>query len=337
MKSWQYTTASGGIERNLTLNSSTTLPTPKPDQHLVLIHATSLNPVDYKVAEVGLASRFIIPKPATPGIDFVGRMVIPASGSDLKENQLVFGTAGVLPFAAGGLAEYALVKSEGAVAVPEGLAPLDTATIGVAGLTAYQSIMPHIKPGSRVFLNGGSGGTGIFGIQIAKAAGCHVTTTCSTPNVELCKSLGADEVIDYRQQSVLEALKKQKPYDHVVDNVGNDYDFYWRCHDYTTPSAKYIMVAGSPTLSFVMFSLKSKFWPSFLGGGKRKCEGIFAQPVPGELAQIGKWMAEGKVRAVVDEKFGFEKAPDAFRRLKTGRARGKIVVESTPDSGVEKS
>jgi NADPH:quinone reductase-like Zn-dependent oxidoreductase len=326
MQAWQYTSAKGGLEKNLKLNS-VAIPTPKPDQHLVRILATALNPVDYKPAELGLFSRLAIAKPATPGIDFVGRMVTPAAGSNLKPGELVFGFGSTSPFAGGCLKEYHAVPTIGTLPVPKGVEPLDAATIGVCGLTAYQSIIPHIKEGSRVFINGGSGGTGVFGIQIAKAAGCHVTTCCSTANVELCKSLGADEVIDYKKESVLEALKKQNPFDHVVDNVGHDYNLYWKAHEYSTSSAIFLEVAGALTLSSFMFVLKAKLLPGFLGGGKRPFVTIFAECKTDQLKQVGDWMAAGKVRAVIDETFSFERAPEAFKKQKTGRAKGKILVE----------
>ena len=109
MNAWQYTDATGGLEKNLKLNTSTPLPSPKEDQHLVRILATCINPVDYKPAEIEWVSRFMISKPATPGIDFVGRMVQPAKGSDLEQDQFVFGRAGPSPFAGGVLADYAVV------------------------------------------------------------------------------------------------------------------------------------------------------------------------------------------------------------------------------------
>jgi len=192
--------------------------------------------------------------------------------------------------------------------------------------------MPYVKTGSRIFINGGSGGTGIFCIQIAKAAECHVTTTCSTANVELCKSLGADEVIDYKKGSVLEALKKQKPFDHVVDNVGGQYELFWRCNEYTNPSARYVYVAGTPSFAFASFVMKAKFWPGFLGGATRPYQGILAEPHLDELEQIGKWIAGGKMRTIIDEKFEFDRAPEAFRKLKSHRAKGKIVIDVALDT-----
>lgn len=236
--------------------------------------AVALNPVDYKPAEIPLIS-FLIPKPATPSIDFAGPIVTPATGSPLKPGQLVFGMAGTNPLAGGALAEFALTEKEITVALPDGVDLVDAATIGVAGLTAYQSIVPNVKKGDHIFINGGSGGTGVFGIQIAKAVGCYVTATCSSANIELCKSLGADEVVDYRKQTVVEALKASgRKFDHVVDNVGADQKLYWRCHEYTTPHAVYVMVGGTPSLGYAVSMSKMRLWPGFLGGGKRKFAGF---------------------------------------------------------------
>ena len=170
----------------------------------------------------------------------------------------------------------------------------------------------------------------MYGIQIAKHLGCHVTCSCSTPNVELCKSLGADEVLDYKKEPLIAQSKRQKPFDLFVDNVGHDYDLYWKCHEYTTPEAKFIMIAGTPSLSFLSFQIKLRLIPGFLGGGKRKYTGLFAEPNVKTLSEIAQWVAEGKVKAMIDERFPWDKAPDAFRKLKTGRAKGKILVDVGP-------
>lgn len=329
MRIWQYTSTKGGLEKNLKLNTAATPPKPsKPNQNLVQVIATALNPVDYKIAEVALVGLVQHGKPSTPGCDFAGRLITPAANSSLKRGQLVFGVTGSNPLAGGGLSEYILTESHGTVALPSGIDPIDGATIGVAGLTAYQSIVPNVKRGDRLFINGGSGGTGIFSIQVAKALGCHVTTTCSTANVELCRSLGADEVVDYKKQDVVEALKKSgAQFDRVIDNVGADPSLYWRCHEYTKPEAVYVMIAGSPSLSAIADVLKRKLWPGFLGGMKRKMTGFFPHPSPENLEQLAKWVKEGKIKPVIDQKFMFEEAPKAFEKLKTGRAKGKVVVD----------
>ncbi|KAI4156913.1 MAG: hypothetical protein L6R39_000926 [Caloplaca ligustica] len=332
MRAWQYSRTAGGLEKNLTLNPSAPLPTPKPDQHLVQVIAAALNPVDYKPAEIPGVLRLAATVPATPCNDFAGSVVRPAPGSDLKEGQLVFGISGTSPVAGGALREYAVTRTCSAVSIPEGVAPSDAATVGVAGLTAYQSIVPHVKSGDRIFINGGSGGTGVFGIQFAKAAGCHVTTTCSTANVELCRSLGADEVIDYKKEKVLDALlaktkEPQQKFVHAVDNVGTDEQLAFHCHEFLQPGATMVIVGGEPSLKAVGQLLKRKLLPGFLGGVKGNVVGFWPEQKPEDYRQIGEWMKAGKVRAVVDSKFPFEQAPQAFEKLKTGRARGKIVVD----------
>lgn len=354
MRTWQYTNTTHGLENTLRLNPSAPLPTPTPTQHLVQILATALNPVDYKPAEIPYIGRLLVPKLATPCIDFAGRIVTPAtatatggtsdssapaSAPTLKAGQLIFGGSGTSVFAGGALAEYALVEKENAIALPAGVDPLDAATLAVAGLTAYQSIVPRVKSGDHIFINGGSGGTGSFGIQFAKAVGCHVTTTCSTGNIELCKSLGADEVVDYKaEKNLVEALKARtngsasgsavgRKFDHAVDNVAGDKDLYWRAHEYMKPDAAYIIVGGGAGFAFISDLLKRKLLPGFLGGIKGKIEGFWPATKPEDLLQITQWIKEGKVRTVIDQKFGFEEAPKAFEKLKTGRARGKIVVD----------
>ena len=333
MRAWQYSSTTGGLEKNLKINPSAPLPKPKSDQHLVQVIATALNPVDYKPAEIPGVALFAITKPATPGIDFAGSIVTPAPGSPLKAGQLVFGVCGSSPLAGGALSEFSVSNTNGTVALPDGVDAIDAATVGVAALTAYQSIAPQVKDGDKIFINGGSGGTGVFGIQIAKAMGCHVTTTCSTTNVEFCKSLGADKVVDYKKESVNRALNASgHKFDHAVDNVGNNKELVWHCHEYMQPGAVYIMVGGEPTFANLADTLKRTVLPGFLGGIKGKVVGFWPQRKPEDFQQIGEWMRMGKVKAVVDQRFPFEQAPQAFEKLKTGRARGKIVIDVSSET-----
>jgi NADPH:quinone reductase-like Zn-dependent oxidoreductase len=335
MRAWQYTNEKGDFIENLKLNPSAPYPVPKDpsNEHVVQIISTALNPADYKILE-GLTSYFI-PKPATPGIDFVGKIITPAKDSNLRGGETVHGYAGTSPFSGigGALAEYSIARKECVVPLPKGLKTSDAPTLGVAAVTAYQTIAPFVKSGDRVFINGGSGGTGVFSIQIAKLLGCHVTTSCSTGNVELCKSLGADEVIDYRQGDVLTALKSGAPFDRVIDNVGADESLYWKAHEYTTKSAKFVSVAGAPSFSYLIFVLKAKLWPTFLGGGARVYESFLMASKPEDLEKVGTLMAEGKLKAIIDERFPFEQASEAFKKLRSGRAKGKIVVDVASSDG----
>lgn len=248
----------------------------------------------------------------------------------MNVGDLVFGV-GVNPFAGGMLAEYGIAPVKGTARIPKGVDIAGASTIGVAGLTAHQAIVPFAKKGDRVFINGGSGGVGIFAIQIAKILECHVTTSCSTPNVDFCKSLGADEVVDYKKKNVLHALKSMKLFDHVLDGVGSNKELFWKAHEYTKPSAKFVDIAGEPSLSHFSHTVKAKILPAFLGGAQRQRIGFFADTRLHELSRIVKWMAEGKVKAVIDQRFPMQQAREAFQKLKTGRAKGKIMVDVAPE------
>jgi len=329
MRAWQYTSNSGPLEDRIKLNSNLPVPHPEPSQHLVRTSIVAVNPVDYKPAEVYFISRFAIPKPATPGIDFAGHIVIPAEGSSLKEGQAVWGVTGKSPFAGDALKEYIVPDAKFTLALPDGVHLADAATIGVAGQIAYGAIVPKVRAGQNVFINGGSGGVGAFAIQIAKILGCHVTTACSTANVDFCQQLGADVVLDYKKGSVADALKLSGCiYDHIVDNVCDSPAIYFACKHFTRPDAEYVMIGWRPEISYLMMITRMSLRPSWLGGGKRKFSGFFQAPHSREaLEQIGDWMREGKIKAVIDSTFPFENAVEGFERSKTLRARGKILVE----------
>ncbi|KAA8646861.1 NAD(P)-dependent alcohol dehydrogenase [Aspergillus tanneri] len=318
MQAWKFTSVSPTLEENLSLDHISPLPdnsaSLRADQVLVNVLAASLNPIDYKSPEIPFVGRLVSGSPSIPGIDFAGRVAATGpnrknvASEDLKVGQLVYGRLkGPTKF--GTLAEYTIAPRAACVPIPPGVSVIDAASAATAGLTAYQSIMPKIKGGTgeRVFINGGSGGCGTFGIQIAKVAGCHVTTSCSTANVELCKSLGADIVIDYSRKDVVAELKKMQPFDLVVDNI------------------------GSPAITpgFILRNLYKKYWPSRLGGGKRRWEFMHLENKPEDFSQIARWMQEKKVRAVVADVYGMEdKGPvEAFTKLRIGRTRGKIVVK----------
>lgn len=267
----------------------------------------------------------MIKRPASPGLDYSGRVI--SSGSPtLKPGQLVFGRLeGPTQF--GTLAQYTVVPAAGCIPVPDGVSPEHAASIGTAGLTAYQCIVPNAGAGDRVFINGGSGGTGIFGIQIAKTIGCHVTTSCSTGNVGLCKSLGADEVIDYKTTDVTTKLKEGgQKFNLVVDNVGSPLDLYSTSHHFLKADGKFVQVGAAVSVSSTVNLVSRMVRPGFLGGGKRKFEFVQVKNKAEDFEQLGRWMAEGKVKAVIDQSFAFEDGDSAYAKLRTGRAKGKIVV-----------
>ncbi|KAH6655818.1 chaperonin 10-like protein [Truncatella angustata] len=331
MRAWLYSTASGGLEKNLKLSEATVQPVAK-DQVLVKVHSTSLNPADYKVPELGMVARLAISTPAAPCMDFSG--TVEEVGDDVKSadafrvGEKVFGR--VAPQQYGGLSEFVSAKPECLAKLPEGVSEEHASCIGTAGMTAYQCIAPHVKAGDKVFINGGSGGVGTFGIQIAKALGCQVTTSCSGKNAELVKSLGADEVIDYTKENVSEVLKsKGQVFKLAVDNVGHPADLYKAGDAYLVPEGKFVQVGGDMSLGAMSSLATRALQPSFLGGGKRSWQFLVTASKHDDLVQVGKLMQEGKVKAVIDETFEFKDAPKAFEKLKTGRSRGKIVVQGS--------
>lgn len=328
MRVWKYSSTDGGLENNLHLHPSEPLPKPTASQHLIRVVAVGLNPVDYKPAEAPFIGRFAVKKPAIPGFDICGSIVTPADGSSLEPGQLVFGAASTNPLAGGGLAEYIAAPAATTAPVPKGITALIAAGIPVAAITAHDSLIPYIHPGSRVFLNGGSGGVGTFGIQIAKATGAHVTVSCSARNADLCRSLGADEVLDYTAATpLLEQLRACKPFDHVVDNVFSDPELYFQMHTYSVPSATFAEVASAPSLAFARFALRAMLLPAFLGGGRRKIAMVACDIKADKLSKVAEWIVEGKIRPVTDRAFSMEEVPEAYKRLKTGRATGKVVVD----------
>nr|POE53635.1 zinc-type alcohol dehydrogenase-like protein c16a3.02c [Quercus suber] len=335
MRIWKYASTDGGLEKNLVLHKSEPLPTPSTSQHLIKVIAAGLNPVDYKPAEAPLVGRIAVKKPATPGFDIAGRIVVPAVGSDLKPGQLVYGASSSNPLAGGALAEYVAAPVASICALPPNVSPLTAGGAPVAAVTAYGSLVPHLKTGTRVFINGGSGGVGTYGIQIAKAVGAHVTVSCSGRNAELCRSLGADKVLDYTTRPLLDQLRDvaaSQPFQHVVDNVFNDPSLYFQAHTYTTSEAKFVEVASGPNMSFILFALQASILPSFLGGGRRKFVVFVSDIQRGTLEKIADWIARGTIEPVTDRVFAMEDTAQAFARLKTGRATGKVIVNVTGEA-----
>ncbi|KAB8251737.1 hypothetical protein BDV35DRAFT_295287 [Aspergillus flavus] len=336
MKAWLYSSTKGGLEKNLVFSPDARTPgSPQGDQLLIRVISTSINPADYKAPAMSTVCGkvLIATTPASPGMDFCGRVI--AVGSDpaarqFTPGQLVLGCLG-MPRQFGTLGEFILASANNTAPLPLGVDPDAAATIGVAGRSSYQSIVPYIStPGSRVFINGGSGGCGVYGIQIAKLLGCHVTVTCSTRNVQFCRDLGADEVIDYTAQDVLEVLKSQgQVFDHVVDHIGSPEGLYQECHSFLKPGKVFVQVGASSMLTFAHRLIR----PSLLGGGKRKYVALLMKSHNDEFVQIANWIREGKIRVEFDAVYEFEDTVRAFERLRSGRTRGKIVIHVTsPDS-----
>lgn len=330
MREWQFS-APGPVKDSLKLIEDAPKPSSeqlKPGEILVEVASAAINPVDYKIPHFGLAAKAVLSFPKVPAMDLSGRVVAIASDvEDVKAGDSVLARLDPLK-KPGALAQYAVVARDGYAKLPAAVDLDHAAGAPTVALTAYQSIAPHVKEGDKVFINGGSGGAGTFGVQIAKALGCHVTVTCSTQKRELVEKLGADDIIDYKQSSVVEELRKRGPiFSLVVDNVGNSPpDLYAHAHEFTLPQAPYIFVGGAISMSSGLSLGRSLLLPGFLGGGKRKFTALLTKNSSEDLARIAEWLASGKVQTVMESTFSFEEVPQAYEHLQKGSSAGKIVV-----------
>jgi NADPH:quinone reductase-like Zn-dependent oxidoreductase len=344
MRAWQCA-APGPIETAMKLVDNAVRPSAdklKPGQIIVRVASVSLNPADYKTIAMGIMSRLTLPWPKTVSMDLAGHATAVASDvTGISEGDVIMGRLNPLK-GAGSLAEYVLLDRECYTRVPndtEKKLDLDhIAGAPTAALTEYQAIKPYVKPGDRVFINGGAGGIGTFGIQIAKALGCRVTTTCSTQKVGLCKELGADEVIDYKTEPDLVARLTPKagsdevPFTVAVDNVGDRFEELYKAGDafLRADGGRYTVIGLPMSLGAVRGIMTSSLRPALLGGGKRAFSVFATTPNAEDMRVIVEMMAEGKVRTVVDSTFEFEQAVEAFERLKTGSCTGKVIVRVAP-------
>lgn len=309
-----------------------------PDHELIKVHAMSLNPGDYKVAErqvlLGrIMAWALIRRPATPGLDFAGTI---ATGP--REGTRVFGTLGWL-YQNGTLAEYTQAMRSVLAEIPEGVGFGEAAALGTGVLTAYNSLVPFVRgkdAGQRVFINGGSGGVGVFAIQIAKILGCYTVVSCSTRNVELCKSLGADEILDYMtlegRNVGTELSRRVKQgttdrFDLVIDNVGHDVNLHRKSEGFVKDDGHFLLIAAmDEDFSGVWSMFQSWLQPRWLGGTKVRWSFTITYQNEAIIEEIRGWVAKAKLKIIVDEEFSFNDAPKAVAKLKTGKATGKVVI-----------
>ncbi|QIW99594.1 hypothetical protein AMS68_005112 [Peltaster fructicola] len=323
-KAWAYSSVNGGVEKNLKLidrHIPTWVSKPLKGKYAIEVLASSLNPVDYKLPISPIESRIArIPKPASPGLDFCGRIVA-------QPERVVFGRL-PWPVQYGTLGPYVLATENDFVDLPEKISVEVGAAVPIAALTAYQSIVPFVQPGQRVVIVGGSGGVGTFGIQIAKLMGAYVVAVCSGRNEELCRQLGADQTVDYTKTDIVDSLANMTAFDLIVDNVGNDPTLHRRSQAFLNPTARFVLVSAMlTTAQGVLSMLESLCRPAWLGGPIHRYKIVLCQSNKAQLQQIARWIADGSVKVIIDQVFSFDEAPQAMGRLMAGRARGKIVVK----------
>jgi NADPH:quinone reductase-like Zn-dependent oxidoreductase len=301
-------------------------PIPDDDQLLIKVHAAAVNPLDWHFMRgspylMRLQAGLRKPKNTRLGVDFAGTVeAIGKNVTRFKPGDEVFGGK------TGAFAEYVCVREDRAVAVkPGNLTFEQAAAVPIAGITALQALRDRgqVHPGQRVLVNGASGGVGTFAVQLAKSFGAEVTGVCSTRNVAMVRSLGADQVVDYTKEDF---AKSGKTYDVILDNVANHSLSEFR--GVLDPKGKYIMIGGGgpndgkwigpfarPIKAFVSSPFVSQEMGMFLAELTQK-----------DLIVLSELMQAGKVTPVIDRRYPLSEVPAAIRYLEEGHARGKVVI-----------
>ena len=303
-------------------------PTPADDQLLVKVRAASVNPLDWHFVEgtpyfmrlmgVGLRK----PKDTRLGVDFAGTVeAVGKNVTKFKPGDEVFGGR------TGAFAEYVCVREARAVALkPANITFEQAASVPIAAITALQGVRDKgkVQPGQKVLINGASGGVGTFAVQIAKAAGADVTGVCSTRNLDMVRSLGADHVIDYTKEDF---TKGDQRYDVILDNVANH--SLSDSRRVLNPDGRYVLIGGGganegrwlgPGLSQ---AVKAMVLSNFVSQKMGMMLGELNQK---DLTALADLMASGKVTPVIDRTYKLSELPQAIQYLEQGHARGKVVI-----------
>ena len=304
-------------------------PAPGDNEVLLKVRAASVNPLDWKMMKGGpRVVRILLglgkPKIKRPGVDVAGQVeAVGTNVTEFKAGDQVFGTC------RGAFAEYACISGSASilksvlVMKPHNVTFEQAASAPIAALTALQGLRDkgRIRPGQKVLINGAAGGVGTFAVQIAKSLGADVTGVCSTRNVEMVRSIGADRVIDYTQEDF---TKSGRRYDLFFDCVGNH--SLSASRRVLNPNGICVM-AGAPNDGTVT-SLLTRFMGALVLSlfVRQKLVPFLARSTKEDLNVIGELMASGKVKPVIDRRYGLSEVPEAFRYLEEGHARGKVVI-----------
>lgn len=300
-----------------------TKPTPGENELLIKVQAASANPADWHLMRgepfiARLTSGLFKPQETILGIDIAGQVeAVGKNVTAFQPGDEVFGGCGW----GGGFAEYACVKEKDVERKPANISFAEAAAVPVAALTALQGLRHkgQVQAGQKVLINGGSGGVGTFTVQIAKAMGAEVTAVCSTRNLEMVRSIGADHVIDYTQEDFTQNGQR---YDLIIDNVGNR----------SLSDLKRSLTANGNCVIIGFSSLSLLFQHMLLGplvsrkGGKRIGLMGTAQINKDDLAVLKELLETGKVVPVIDRRYPLSEAAEAIRYLEEGHARGKVVI-----------
>jgi len=298
-------------------------PVTKDDEVLIKVRAASVNPLDWHFMRgtpyvVRIPAGLLKPKDRRLGVDVAGQVeAVGRNVTQFKTGDEVFGSC------RGAFAEY-VCTSESALAMkPDNVTFEQAASVPVAALTALQGLRDkgQIQPGQKVLINGAAGGVGTFAVQIAKSFGTDVTGVCSTRNVEMVRSIGADRVVDYTQEDFTNSGQR---YDLIFDCVGNHSLSACRC--VLNPKGIYIAVGGPSGRWMIGPLARAIIAPVLSRFVSQKLVLVLVRRSKEDLTSMHELMEAGKVTPVIDKRYRLSEVPEAIRYLEEGHARGKVVI-----------
>ena len=302
------------------------IPKPTPGDHEVLIriHAASANPYDWHFMRgepyfLRLIAGLSKPKKTRLGADGAGQVeAVGRNVTQFKPGEAVFGVC------RGAFAEYACASEQALAAKPDNVTFEQAASAPIAALTALQGLRDKgkIQLGQKVLINGAASGVGTFAVQIAKSFGAEVTGVCSTRNLEMVRSIGADRAIDYTREDF---TKGAQHYDIIFDCFATH--SLSSCRRALTPKGIYVGVGGAAGPWMIGLILVRPITALAVSPFvSQKFTSVHAKPNKGDLTIIGELMAAGRVTPVIDRRYTLVEVPEAIRYLEEGHARGKVVI-----------
>ncbi|HKQ03971.1 MAG TPA: NAD(P)-dependent alcohol dehydrogenase [Blastocatellia bacterium] len=300
-------------------------PAPGDDEVLIRVRAASVNPVDRHYRGSPYLARLMTglrrPKDTRLGYDVAGEVeAVGAKVSRFKPGDPVFGVC------RGAFAEYGCAAETALVMKPDNVTFEQAASVPVAGLTALQGLRDKgkLQPGQQVLINGAAGGVGTFAVQVAKSFGAEVTGVCSTRNVEMVRSIGADRVIDYTREDFTKGTPR---YDLIFDCISNH--SLSAIRRVLNPRGKCVIAGGLSKVRVILTVALKALLLSWVVSQKF---GMFvARRKPEDLAVLGDLLRAGKIMPVIDRRYRLSEVPEAMRYLDEGHARGKIIITVEQD------
>jgi len=302
------------------------VPAPTPDQILIKVKAASINPRDWLLMR-GLYpfKKLAEPFPVVLGSDMSG--TVTAVGDKVKSIKVGDDVFGMQPIKGkfGALAEFAAIKESAVAIKPAEVSHAEAAAMPCAGMTSYQAIrdLAHVKKDETVLVNGASGGVGSYAVQMAKLAGAYVIAVAGPDNQQLCRELGANEVINYKEENFED---HDNAYDVVYDVIGRSSPS--RCHRALRKGGRY--VSTIPSLRMLVKSWLSKLTAHIGLNKSQTAHLILVKPHGPDLAEMAQLILEGKMKSLIDSRFSLEEAIAAFEKSQSWRAKGKIIIDIAP-------